>query len=442
MRRRGRVASAPGLESSAARPPSGEGAAAGRRASASGLGQRPAPATSRRPAGPGRAPRTGAGIGAAEPGPRLGLGSRSSSAAISVGPDRQLALGLGRPDVRSRSTVVLDVGPLDRPPRCSDRLEVGDPVLGLPAGLPLAVQVRAAPGRPAARRPGAASSARRAGDAARPRSRRGLLRRRRPVGLGVGLRPGPRRAPPTRPPTRPGGAATASPARPTGPRRPPRRPGAEPVVLVDRTTGDVERRRAAAEAQDRPQDAAAPGAAARSLAPDGRRSTAASRAGRSSLVARRGSEPSVLDRRLASSTSTAPPGRTSGSVTASTALVEHLLVLDRQLAADRVVVERAGAPGRGDVEAGEVAARGAAVAGGRRSAVTPDRTAGHVARPARTTLYVEHVFAYGRAPWRRRASARFDDLGHAAAEVTFCVLDLETTGGRRGRRAASPRSAR
>src|SRR3954449_4455332 len=45
-------------------------------------------------------------------------------------------------------------------------------------------------------------------------------------------------------------------------------------------------------------------------------------------------------------------------------LGEHLFVLDAELAADRIVMEGAGAPRDGDVEACEVAARCAAVARG------------------------------------------------------------------------------
>jgi hypothetical protein len=44
-------------------------------------------------------------------------------------------------------------------------------------------------------------------------------------------------------------------------------------------------------------------------------------------------------------------------------LVEHLDLFDLQLTADGVVIERSGGAGGGDVEAGQIATQGAAVAG-------------------------------------------------------------------------------
>src|SRR5690606_7422330 len=53
------------------------------------------------------------------------------------------------------------------------------------------------------------------------------------------------------------------------------------------------------------------------------------------------------------------------------ALVEHLLVLDLQVTADRVVVEPARAAADRDVEARDVAARGAAITGGSHPVTVP-----------------------------------------------------------------------
>ncbi len=50
-------------------------------------------------------------------------------------------------------------------------------------------------------------------------------------------------------------------------------------------------------------------------------------------------------------------------------LGQELFLLDRELAADRVVMERPGSPGRGHIEAGQIAACPAAVAD--RSHVSP-----------------------------------------------------------------------
>ena len=61
-------------------------------------------------------------------------------------------------------------------------------------------------------------------------------------------------------------------------------------------------------------------------------------------------------RSIASPDASAPPARH-----ALDALVEHVFLFDLEVAADRVVVERAGPAGRDHVEAGEVAARTTAI---------------------------------------------------------------------------------
>ena len=114
-------------------------------------------------------------------------------------------------------------------------------------------------------------------------------------------------------------------------------------------------------------------------------------------------------------------------------------------------MERLGAPGRGHVEPSEVSACRAAVAGhgvggsrlehgdilNARSAILDIRSpVGHSQTRVRRR----------RAPSRTTAAGSFhqaslDDLGRPLAEVTFCVIDLETTVAHR-RLTRSPRSAR
>jgi len=121
--------------------------------------------------------------------------------------------------------------------------------------------------------------------------------------------------------------------------------------------------------------------------------------------------------------------------------VEHLLVLHLQLTADGEVVESPGAPAGDDIEASEVAARSASVAGHR---LPPYRAApGRLGRPdERLFVYATNMRTSSGQSSRKTSSKTvspgagsqisFDDLGTPLAEVTFCVLDLETTGGNPG----------
>ena len=106
------------------------------------------------------------------------------------------------------------------------------------------------------------------------------------------------------------------------------------------------------------------------------------------------------------------------------------------------MVERPGPPQDRDVEAGQVATGGAAVPRGvhRRIVPTPSIPNVHRAtsvrrrrsalthRPGgvdeRQCLATERLFDNTVGVQRR-----FDDLGRALADVTFCIIDLETTGG-------------
>ena len=129
-------------------------------------------------------------------------------------------------------------------------------------------------------------------------------------------------------------------------------------------------------------------------------------------------------------------------------LVEDLDLLDGELAAHREVVERPG-PARGhDVEPGEVAARRAAVAGravgacrrrgggiGRgsrrrrwrsESAVTRD----HGSRAGATArLPVPNTRSLECPPWHSPSSVPSTSSTPRSSQVTFVVLDVETTGG-------------
>ena len=66
-------------------------------------------------------------------------------------------------------------------------------------------------------------------------------------------------------------------------------------------------------------------------------------------------------------------------------LGEHILVFDGELAAERIVVEGAGTPRHGDVEACEVAARCAAVAGGHGLRTLVSGRWSHVSGPCATS---------------------------------------------------------
>src|SRR5690606_1022259 len=112
-------------------------------------------------------------------------------------------------------------------------------------------------------------------------------------------------------------------------------------------------------------------------------------------------------------------------------LLEHRLVLHLQLAAHREVVVRARPAHRRHVEAREVAAGRAPVPGDHAGSLpivgrTPGgwpgfRSARRPTRPPRPRTCVRLG-----SPGVQRS---FDDLGTPLHEVTFCVVDLETTGG-------------
>src|SRR5580704_2153357 len=108
-------------------------------------------------------------------------------------------------------------------------------------------------------------------------------------------------------------------------------------------------------------------------------------------------------------------------------LGERLAVLDLELPSDRIVVEGPLTTGHRHVESGEVAAAGAPVPDGACVGGHAGQRTGQVI-PFPSTI--EHMFAtlervaVTHAPRQRS----FDDLGRPLAEVTFVVLDLETTG--------------
>ena len=148
--------------------------------------------------------------------------------------------------------------------------------------------------------------------------------------------------------------------------------------------------------------------------------------------------------------STAPPFPHQRHETDSIAFLEDLLLLDREFPADRVVVKGLRPTGGHHVEAGQIPAGRAAVAGTalrcspgpttgviagcspvlvegtrRRGVHHPTVPAPHA--PARTPV-IEHVFAT--LPLMSTAVQRsFDDLGTSLSQVTFVVVDVETTGG-------------
>ena len=106
-------------------------------------------------------------------------------------------------------------------------------------------------------------------------------------------------------------------------------------------------------------------------------------------------------------------------------LGQHLTLGDLELTADRVVVKRPLAAGDGHVEPGEVAARGTPVAGRSLS-----RVHGFGAyRPGGPGFTRPPNVRSIPCPGMSAVARSFDDLGTPLCDVTFVVLDLETTGG-------------
>src|SRR3954447_22440881 len=104
-------------------------------------------------------------------------------------------------------------------------------------------------------------------------------------------------------------------------------------------------------------------------------------------------------------------------------LGEQLFVLEGQRAADGVVVERPGSTCGHDVEAGQVPAGRASV---------PNELPGHRRESSGgngTSLLVERMFDRLSGVSLVAGQRSFDDLGSPLHGVTFCVIDLETTGG-------------
>ncbi len=110
----------------------------------------------------------------------------------------------------------------------------------------------------------------------------------------------------------------------------------------------------------------------------------------------------------------------------SIAVVEDLLFFDLELAADRVVMEGARPACPHDVEAGEVAARGAAIPVRHSDS---DGTRFHAWR-----TYVRYTARVAVEPLASSEATLTELIGPVALatplyDVTFVVLDLETTGG-------------
>src|SRR4029078_667133 len=132
------------------------------------------------------------------------------------------------------------------------------------------------------------------------------------------------------------------------------------------------------------------------------------------------------------------PGRAAPpTLHAVDALVEDFLVLHREVAAHAEVVERPRSSRRHDVEAREVAAPTAAVPDGHPGSL---RLRGPAIRALRTCV------RYARGPmpeWfphlEPAGQRTFTDLGTPLHEVTFVVVDLETTC---GAPATRPQNAR
>jgi DNA polymerase III subunit epsilon len=102
-------------------------------------------------------------------------------------------------------------------------------------------------------------------------------------------------------------------------------------------------------------------------------------------------------------------------------LVEHLGVFDLEVATEGVMVKCPGPAACGDVEPGDVSAGGASVPG--------------VAHGGDRTVGPGGCLPSNRRSWFDASVDQrcFDDLGTALHEVTFCVVDLETTGTSPGR---------
>ena len=357
----------------------------------------------RSPAGPGRARRTAARR-RARPARTVPRPRRAGPSSAAISSARTASSRFASVRLRAQAIAVVAPRPAAAraPASASARLEVGDPFLGLAAGLPLAVEVRARPGGLLLGRPprvvGPTGCDERGVELPA-----GLLEAAGQVGVGVGLRPCVDQRGELVAPSPSGRLSHSQPARPD-PRLVDRLgdPAPERVVVLDGPPGGVERLRVQpAEPDDRPQAAAAPGPVAprsprrgRPRRPPRARGAAAGRAPGSGAVR--------LDHRLGHRLD-----RTARAAPAAAhrldRLVEHHLVLHRQLAAHRVVVERLRAPAGGDVEAGEVPARAAAVA--RRStasAVTPRsyRRPWSPGPAGTNSCTGEHQFVYGGAPWR------------------------------------------
>ena len=100
---------------------------------------------------------------------------------------------------------------------------------------------------------------------------------------------------------------------------------------------------------------------------------------------------------------------------------QFLLIFDAELTTHCVVVVGAGTTGRRDIEAGQVAAGCAPVTNrARHVRMLSERPMPSISR----TLVRRTIVRYG-----PHMQASFDDLGTPLDQVTFVVVDLETTGG-------------